>query len=136
MKAFLLKFKWWIGGVAALVIGTGSVFGAIKTIKDSEFRPVIKIELVEEKEDILKEVQKNVDRLDIELIAGKLERWDNKIQGLEAQQYQLWKDEKKLGPTPEIQRRKRAIEKNIKVWQRRIEEEEKREQLIRKRRGR
>lgn len=133
---FCKRFRYLLGTIIAIIIGASTVLAAIEKIKESKYRPVIVTELNEQRIYIFEKVEKDIDRLTLDVIAGNLERWDNKVQGLEAQHYQVWKDEKKLGPTPEIQARKRKLERNIQKLNKTIKDEESRQEEINKRRGR
>lgn len=133
---FCKRFKYIFGIIIAIIIGAGTVLGAIEKIKESKYRPVIVTELNEQRIHIFEKIEKDIDGLTLDVIAGNLERWDNKVQGLEAQRYQVWKDEKKLGPTPEIQSRKRKLERNIQKLNKTIKNEESKQESINKRRGR
>lgn len=124
----LKRFKIWIISITALLVSTGGFFTALGEIKDSEFRPVIKYELDSEKVDILKivrieneKVLKIVEGNTIKLAENDLNSVEKDLLIQRQQYYEVWKDEKKYGPVPEVVKRKKELESSIE----RLEEQQK-----------
>lgn len=122
-----------IGGV----IGAAGFFDALANIKKSEFRPVIKLELTEETKNLLtklseetEKLQNNLDKVDLKVIASDIDRYKNERGRLNSQRYEVWKDEQKLGPRPEILKRRQEITEELERYNNLIRENKRQKNRI------
>jgi hypothetical protein len=112
------KVKNWIIAILGLLVLVGGAQAGWEVIKDSKIRPVIRVELDEASKTILEKVSDN----SIGLNKLLLDRAKDDLTSARQQYYEVWKDEKKYGPEPQIINRKQELKEEIQQYEERVKE--------------